>query len=70
MSFAERIGRITERHEALARTVELIALSLRDVITAIDRNSENIGRLLRIAEGHENALAGWKTAPAKSASDL
>lgn len=63
MTFEERLDRITERHEALAQTVELIAMENRELGVKIDKlyatavqDGENIRALVRIAEIHERRL--------------
>ncbi len=60
MNFEDRIERLTERHEALAQTVELFALETRDTAARIEAlirenevqikaNSENIGQLVEVS---------------------
>jgi hypothetical protein len=63
MNIDERLEKLTERHEALTQTVELIAAMQRDnearwekdfgeLRTAIQQDTENIRALARIAEIH------------------
>ena len=53
MNFEERIDRLTERHEALAESVELMGQQLGQVIGALAQDAENIRSLARIAERNE-----------------
>jgi hypothetical protein len=46
----ERLEQLTERHEALTLTVELLGRRLDDVVTAINKDAENIRALARVAE--------------------
>jgi archaellum component FlaC len=52
----ERLDRLTERHEALTQTVELLAIETRALHTSIVQDAENIRALARIAEIHERRL--------------
>jgi hypothetical protein len=60
MTIDERIEKLTERHEALAQAVGLMGQitgqRINDVITAINKDAENIRALVRIAEMHEHRL--------------
>jgi hypothetical protein len=63
MTFEERIDKLTERHEALAQTVELLAHRMEDLTAAMARSDnrqaqimEGIARLLHVAEIHEQRL--------------
>jgi hypothetical protein len=56
MTIDERLERLTERHEALTETVELIAGMQRDLTAAVTQDAENIRALVRIAEIHERRL--------------
>jgi archaellum component FlaC len=63
MNIDERLERLTERHEALTQTVELIAAMQRDnekrldrISEDIERDGENIRALARIAELHHERL--------------
>ena len=48
----ERLDRLTERHEALIQSVELLAIETRELKEAIAQDAENIRALARIAEIH------------------
>jgi len=57
MTFEERINRLTERHEALAQSVEMLHRDLLDLkatvsslTEAVEKDGENIRRLAGIAE--------------------
>jgi hypothetical protein len=61
----ERLDRLTERHESLTQTVELIAAMQRENETRFaqiaanqERDAEHINALVRIAEIHEHRLSG------------
>jgi hypothetical protein len=61
----ERLDRLTERHEALTETVELIAVMQREnearfaqIAANQERDAEHINALVRIAEIHEHRLSG------------
>ncbi len=67
MTIDERLERLTERHEALAQTVELMVAENRaegrrqdarinELINAINIDADNIRRLAKIAEAHERRL--------------
>jgi ribosomal protein L12E/L44/L45/RPP1/RPP2 len=67
MNIDERIEKLTERHEALAQTVELMLHTAREqareqgerlaqIITAINQDAENIRALARIAELHQSRI--------------
>jgi hypothetical protein len=63
MTIEEKFEKLTERHQALAETVELMAAEgqrqserIGSVITAINQDAENIRRLANIAEAHERRL--------------
>ena len=57
MTIDERIERLTERHEALTESVELMGHRIDEVITAINKDAENIRALTRIAEMHEHRIS-------------
>ncbi len=57
MTIEERIERLTERHEALTQSVELMGHRINEVITAINKDADNIRGLTRIAELHEHRLS-------------
>ena len=52
MTTDERLDRLTERHEALTQSVELLAIETRELKAAIAQDAENICALARIAEIH------------------
>ena len=56
MTIDERLDRLTERHEALTHSVELLAIETRELKTAIAQDAENIRALARIAEIHERRI--------------
>ncbi len=63
MNIDERLESLTERHEALTQTVELLASVNRQIAANITRISDDmsdsmqgIARLLHIAEIHEQRL--------------
>ena len=49
----ERLELLAERHQALSESVEITALRSNDVITAINKDAENIRALARVAELHQ-----------------
>jgi hypothetical protein len=56
MTIDERLEKLTERHEALTQTVELIATMQRDLTESVRQDGEHIRPLARIAEIHERRL--------------
>jgi hypothetical protein len=56
MTTDERLDRLTERHEALTQSVELLAIETRELKAAIAQDAENIRALARIAEIHERRI--------------
>jgi hypothetical protein len=60
MDFEERLEKLTERHEALTQTVELMAAENRDRDRrwgkTLEQMMEGIARLLHVAEIHEHRL--------------
>ena len=60
MTIDERLERLTERHEALTRSVELMHRDWEsrwaNIATALQQDCENIRALARIAEIHERRL--------------
>jgi len=60
MTIDERLERLVERHEALAQTVELMAVQNQATFSAIAHNFEvcldSIQRLERIAGSHEQRI--------------
>ena len=65
MSIDERLDRLTERHEALTQTVEIIAHMQQKNEGLIEKTQvllaqvvESIDSLARIAHGHEQRISG------------
>ena len=56
MTIDERLERLTDRHEALTMTVELISSDIDKLLEVTRRDGEHILALARIAEAHENRL--------------
>ena len=60
MTLDERLERLTERHEALTQTVELMAARMEDRDKRLDgiltQMAEGITRLMHVAEIHEQRL--------------
>ncbi len=59
MDVEERLDRLTERHEALTQSVERMRLEGQEqnkridkILLALEKDSENIRALARIAEAH------------------
>jgi archaellum component FlaC len=74
MNIDERLEALTERHEALTQTVELIAAMQRvnetrwqrdfgELRAAIQQDAENIRALARIAELHHERLGRLEDRP-------
>lgn len=70
MTIDERLEKLTERHEALTQSVELMQRDFQhrfDQITqAIQQDAENIRALARIAEIHEHRLTALKGGDGKA----
>ena len=56
MTFEERIQRLTERHEALTQSVELMSAENRERDRRMADVMEAIARLLHVAEIHERRI--------------
>jgi archaellum component FlaC len=56
MTIDERLEKLTERHEALTQTVELIARELRETGDFMRDIAESTARLLHIAQIHEHRI--------------
>ena len=56
MTIDERLDRLTERHEALTQTVELLTRDLQSIRDFSKDISEGTARLLHIAQIHENRI--------------
>ena len=57
MSIDERLERLTERHEALTQTVELLTKDLSDMKGLVNDIAEGTARLLHVAEIHEKRIS-------------
>lgn len=57
MTIDERLEKLTERHEALAQTVELLARENRQLQSFTRDIAEGTARLLRVAEIHEARIS-------------
>ena len=58
MTIDERLDRLTERHEALAQTLELLSLDVAQVLAASKQDAENIKLLLAtVKQDGENIQA-------------
>ena len=60
MNIDQRLDRLTERHEALAESIELLTSDIREMAVENKKRDERmgqlmtgIGQLLRVAESHE-----------------
>jgi len=62
MTIDERLEKLTERHEAMAQSMELMQRQWEDrwakITDALEKDAENIRALARIAEIHEHRLSG------------
>jgi prefoldin subunit 5 len=57
MNIDERLDRLTERHEALTQSVEMLNRDIRELRAVVEIDAENIRRLAHIAEIHERRLS-------------
>ena len=57
MTIEERLDRLTERHEALTQTVELLAQSQQKNEVLMAQVLESINSLARIAQAHERRIS-------------
>lgn len=57
MTIDERLDRLTERHEALTQTVELLAGDLRGLTTKVDHLTDAVNALVRVAEIHDRRIS-------------
>ena len=57
MSIDERLDRLTQRHEALTQTVELLTKDISDMKVLVNDIAEGTARLLHVAEIHEKRLS-------------
>lgn len=58
MTIDERLERLTERHEALTQSVELIARTTQDNARQISELRDAAAALLQIARIHESPISG------------
>ena len=56
MTIDQRLEKLTERHEALTQTVELMAAENRERGKQMDQVMEGLARLLHTAQIHEQRL--------------
>ena len=57
MDIDERLERLTQRHEALTETVELLTKDLSDIKVLVNDIAEGTARLLHVAEIHEKRIS-------------
>ena len=57
MDIDERLERLTQRHEALTQTVELLTKDLSDMKVLVNDIAEGTARLLHVAEIHEKPIS-------------
>jgi prefoldin subunit 5 len=57
MNIDERLDRLTERHEALTQSVEMLNRDIRELRAVVEIDAENIRRLAHIAGIHERRLS-------------
>lgn len=58
MTIDDRLDRLTDRHEALTQSVELLARSALAEDTKLARLEDRMDRLVRIVEIHERRITG------------
>ncbi len=70
MTIDERLDRLTDRHEALAQSVELLLVAVREtsdsvrkLVDVTNRDAEDIRALARIAESHERRITHLEESP-------
>jgi hypothetical protein len=56
MTFDERINLLTERHEALAQSLELLTKDVHQLQIVSKQQSDNISALMRIMEGQDQRI--------------
>jgi len=56
MTVDERLDKLTERHEALTQTVELLAHEVGELRVAVDKTNESLAGLISVVLRHENRL--------------
>jgi archaellum component FlaC len=57
MDIDERLERLTQRHEALTQTVELLTKDLSAMKVLVNDIAEGTARLLHVAEIHEKRIS-------------
>lgn len=57
MDIDERLDRLTQRHEALTQSVELLTKDLSDMKALVNDIAEGTARLLHVAEIHEKRIS-------------
>ena len=57
MEIDERLERLTQRHEALTQTVELLTKDLTDMKVLVNDIAVGTARLLHVAEIHEKRIS-------------
>jgi hypothetical protein len=57
MDIDERLGRLTQRHEALTQSVELLTKDLSDMKVLVNDMAEGTARLLHVAENREMRIS-------------
>ena len=57
MDIDERLERLTQRHEALTQTVELLTRDLPDMKVLVNHIAGGTARLLHVAEIHEKRIS-------------
>jgi archaellum component FlaC len=57
MDIEERLERLTDRHEALTQTVELLTKDLSDMKVLVSDIAEGTARLLHVAENREKRIS-------------
>ena len=66
MTIDERLERLTERHEALTQSVEMMHHQIAELVSAVKQDAENIRGLARIAEIHERRLTALEGGEAET----
>jgi hypothetical protein len=56
MNIDERLEKLTERHEALSQTVEILTRDVSNMQSFIKDIAESTARLLHIAQIHEHRI--------------
>jgi transcription elongation factor len=56
MTIDERLQKLTERHEALTQTVELMAREMQGMQSFVKDIADSTARLLHIAQIHEHRI--------------